>query len=443
MRSKQRGVALIIVLWVVTVMGTFTMLFSRESRLALDVNKNLKDAAEAELLAEAGIHRVIAELVYDYENTISDHLSETWASNSEGFLDAPLGNGVFRIERPDLENIGSVAYGAVDESGKLNVNTATRQMLMALPEATDEIVDAILDWRDEDDDLRQFGAEFEYYESLDEPYTAKNAQFDTIDELLLVRGVTLDILYGEDTNANGTLDANENDGDASFPLDNADDQLDLGWIHFLTVYSYELNEAGDGSARVNINSADEEEMQELLGDVLSEDDIEEIIEARDQEEFQRIGDLLQRNAGGGGGGGRGGGGGGGSQSTLNRDAMREAVDRITVSDEQQLFGRVNLNTAPREVLTCLFPQREDIVEGIIEFRQSSDGPFESIGQLLDIDGVNDQTFADASERVSAKSSVFSVRSAGYIQTSNAYKQAYAIIDRGADPVSFLYWKVIR
>jgi hypothetical protein len=76
-----------------------------------------------------------------------------------------------------------------------------------LPGATEEAVDAVIDWRDSDDDPGTYGAESEYYQTLPEPYEAKNDVYDSIEELLIVKGMTLDILYGEDINCNGVLDS--------------------------------------------------------------------------------------------------------------------------------------------------------------------------------------------------------------------------------------------
>src|SRR2546428_118790 len=65
-------------------------------------------------------------------------------------------------------------------------------------EAIDTVVDSILDWRDHDNLKRPHGAESAYYLKRHLPYRAKNAFFDSPDELLLVRGVTADLFYGSD-----------------------------------------------------------------------------------------------------------------------------------------------------------------------------------------------------------------------------------------------------
>jgi hypothetical protein len=93
----------------------------------------------------------------------------------------------------------------VDEAGKFSLNKTDPQMMLSIfenleiPDDQAEIIaDSIVDWRDDDDLHQTNGAETEYYEGLDRPYRAKNAFFDTVEELLLVRGVTSDVFYGHD-----------------------------------------------------------------------------------------------------------------------------------------------------------------------------------------------------------------------------------------------------
>ena len=125
-----------------------------------------------------------------------------------------------------------------------------------IPGMTAELADAILDFIDADDTPRTNGCEFEFYESLSPPYPAKNSPLESLEELLLVRGVTPDLLYGEDVNRNGLLDPNENDGPASYPPDNADGALQMGWSAYLTVFGREKNLQSDGTPRININNND-------------------------------------------------------------------------------------------------------------------------------------------------------------------------------------------
>ncbi len=425
--THKRGAALIVVLWVVAIIGTITMVFSRQSRLALKINRNIVEGTQAELLAEAGIYQAMAALARDKEETFTDHQSEEWYNSQQLFGDVVLGKGIFRVTHSDLDTETGVLYGLMDECGKLNLNTASREMLLALPFAEPEVVDALIDWRDEDEEISEFGAESEYYESLPEPYSAKNTQLDTIEEALLVKDMTLDLFYGEDTNTNGILDQCENDGTASYPLDNSDGVLNRGWYPYITCLSYASNVDAEGQPRINVNSASREELEEEFEDILTSAEINSIITTRDENNFESIGDLLS----------------GESNGPLNREKFQQIADRITVSDEENLYGRININTAPAVVLKCLFPEEEGVAEAIVEYRQSEEGPFENIGEVLDVDGMTENLFRQIANQICVKSSVFSIRSAGYMPQSQAYREIFAILDRGGENPEIRYWKVIR
>lgn len=158
----------------------------------------------------------------------------------------------------------TVRYGITPESAFLNINLATEEQISRLltpllldlaVENPQDLINALLDWRDEDSDARQNSAENEYYNALEPPYNAKNAALDTIEELLLVKGFSAAVLYGEDTNRNGILDLNEDDGDASFPpYDNGDGVLNPGIAPFLTVLGREWDQALDNKPRINLNN---------------------------------------------------------------------------------------------------------------------------------------------------------------------------------------------
>jgi len=108
-----------------------------------------------------------------------------------------------------------------------------------------------------------------------------------------------------------------------------------------------------------------------------------------------------------------------------------------------LPGRVNINTAPREVLRCLIGEDENLIDDILDYRQSSNGPFADIGGLLDVNGVTDTIFQQIANSICTKSSVFSARSSGYILRTRAYKEIFAVLDRGISPPAIRTWKVIR
>ena len=125
-------------------------------------------------------------------------------------------------------------------------------LLMALPGMTEDIAEAILDWLDEDDEPHELGAEADYYNTLETPYSPSNGPLASVEELLLVRGVTPTLLFGADVNRNGMLDADEQ---TRFSV-SVDTPGALGWAAYLTVYGAEANKRSDGSLRVDVNKDD-------------------------------------------------------------------------------------------------------------------------------------------------------------------------------------------
>ena len=190
--ASQDGIALLLVLWVLTILMVIVMSFSYMTRTETYATLSFKEGIENKFLAEAGIERGIMELFY--RNHYKDQIVEidnlgVWKTDGspyEGQIDA-----------------GSYTVKIVDESGKVDINTTSdvvlKNLLMNMGirmEDADTITDSIMDWKDSDDLHRLHGAESDFYMSLPNPYKAKNARFDTIEELLLVKGMTPDILYG-------------------------------------------------------------------------------------------------------------------------------------------------------------------------------------------------------------------------------------------------------
>ena len=210
-------------------------------------------------------------------------------------------------------------FGMINESSKINLNRLTRmgldnsqarQLLMGLPMMTEDTADAILDFLDSDTTPREQGCEDEYYGQFG--ITARNGPIETLDELLLVRGVTPDLLYGEDANRNGVLDPNENDGEQSPPLDNGDGALFPGWAQFLTLYSVETNTQADGTAKIDINKNALGELYDLLEPALGQEIATYVVAYRlqgpyDPSQQQNTnpagGTAVASNAAGAGGGG--------------------------------------------------------------------------------------------------------------------------------------------
>lgn len=193
---SEKGVALLMVLWVLTVLMVIVLSFSLMARTETYATLAFKERMEMKFLAEAAIQRGIQEILYMKQNPQLAQLegSDIWKTDGTPYS-GRLGEGDYSVR-------------ITDESGKIDINTLNDTsgiILKALltqmgveDENADTIVDSILDWKDADDLVRLHGAESDYYMSLPNPYKAKNVNFDTLEELLLVKGVTYEIFFGSE-----------------------------------------------------------------------------------------------------------------------------------------------------------------------------------------------------------------------------------------------------
>jgi len=248
--KSQRGIALLTVLWVLTVLMVIVFSFSYMARTETLSTLSFKEGMEKRFLAEAGIERGVYELFYRQKmqsSVIKDLVEggEMWKIDGS-LYSGQVGDGRYSVK-------------ITDESGKININLAPEIVLRNLIGNlgiegidVDTVVDSIMDWKDPDDLVRLHGAESEYYQSLSNPYKAKNAAFDTLEELLLVKGVTRELLYG-------------NEGKK-------------GLIDFLTVQGK--------TNQININAASKEVLMAFPG--MTADMVEEIITYRQQQEIKNL-----------------------------------------------------------------------------------------------------------------------------------------------------------
>jgi type II secretory pathway component PulK len=171
----------------------------------------------------------------------------------------------------DTAGLAASLAGSLDgpsTEGEATELSLTQTLLMSLPGMTIEIADSILDWLDEDDEPRPYGAEREFYSVLPTPYAPKNGPIDSVEELLLVRGVTPELLFGVDANRNGVIDAAEQ----QMTMVDVNSMASLGWSAFLTVHALEANRRRDGTPRINVNQDDLEVLSEEISSAIENPD---------------------------------------------------------------------------------------------------------------------------------------------------------------------------
>ncbi len=195
--GDERGVALVIVLIVLSLLLTIAGEFAASMRVEGLTTLNFWAAVASSYLAEAGYQRAVAELV-------PEAIAHYFDQDRLIFRRSPTEVKLKPLVRQDIAlGPGRFSYQISDEESRLNLNRATAEQLHRLlqelgveREARDVIVDSIQDWREANELHRLNGAKSDYYLALPVPYKSKNAPFDSVDELRQVRGVTPQIFFG-------------------------------------------------------------------------------------------------------------------------------------------------------------------------------------------------------------------------------------------------------
>lgn len=178
-RFRCKGSILIVVLWTLFILGALAIAINSYVWPQLNFAGKFRDRAKALYAAKAGAKAVIAQVVQDKDKSF-DSLKDPWYNVCEG----------------DIPFTVSVA----DEERKININKAPQAVLKGIfavsadlsadDPVVAEISASIIDWRDADDKQLENGAETGYYAGLKPAYPCKNADFQVLDELLQVRGMT-------------------------------------------------------------------------------------------------------------------------------------------------------------------------------------------------------------------------------------------------------------
>ena len=315
-------------------------------------------------------------------------------------------------------------FGASDEASRLNVQTATEDMLLKLPGVTLYLAHGLLDFLDRDNIPRPEGAEQEYYDGLARPYRVMNGPLSSTEELLLVRGFTTSLLYGEDVNLNCRLDANEDDGEDRFPADDKDGKLNPGLREYVTVHSYDLNESNDGMPRMDINNPNENFlMKELPPKVaayiagLRKSGVKLAHSAELFEAGRKLQDEKGKEVD--------------MQSGVGIAELPLVLDQLTSVQDYILPGLVNLNTASTIVLQTLPDVDESMAEAIVAARQSlRPEQRRSIAWLLEEEVVTAAHFKQIAPRLTTRSYQYHFQVVGYSLPSGRYRVLEAVVDFG-------------
>ena len=365
----EEGSLLIIVLWIAFGLVALTLYFAHSMSQELRAADNRVAALEANQAIDGAaryLSNILATVAYPgYMPAPTDFACEA----------VPVGEATFWLIGRDTNDwevdLEQPFYGLVDEAAKLNLNAPwlTAEMIQYLPGMTPQIAAAIMDWRDANTSISTDGAEDETYAKLTTSYKTKNAPFESVEELRLVAGMTTEILYGEDANLNGILDANENDAEDAAPYDNRDGRLDPGLMEYFTVYSYAP------TTGTNLNNP--VEVRSMLETYFGQ---------------SRAGDMMNQLRSTGGTGGQPG---GGNTYPYVSSALEFYLRGGFTEDEFVQIADylapttnilVNVNTASQPVLECIPGIGVDYAAQLISFREANPSKLASVAWVAEAIG---------------------------------------------------------
>ncbi|MCK4871981.1 MAG: general secretion pathway protein GspK [Phycisphaerales bacterium] len=434
-RSRAQGSTLLVVLWTVSLLSLVVVSVQVSSLRQAASSREVLAQVRARWAARAGVERIIARLGWENENptpTGPITLIADLASLAEG----ELGGATYQAAYSEG---ASLVAGPVDSHAKLNVNAMTRDGLLLLPDMTEDVADAILDWIDADDDVREQGAEAGYYLTAAFPYEPRNGPVRSLVELELIRNVLPEFVRGEDWNQNGRLDLNEDDGSTTWPPDNADGELDAGWSAILTAHSVEGGLTDGGEERINLRTTTPEEIATRLR--IEEDQATAISNyASNQGNIMEglLRDSLDRVAPNG------------SVSPqvvsqvrpLTQGELRTLFAEATFDDStQRVPGKLNINTAPAEVFEYLPNLSPALADQIVYGRDRRREGFESIVDLRDIPGITGSVLAELATFLSVRGNVYRVCSRGRDEATGIEVEIIAVLDRSTLPVKIVEYSV--
>ena len=419
--SNRHGIMLIIVMWISFGLVSIALLFCDSMMLEYRASDN----TIAGLQSTSAVEGALRYLCFILENQDeSGYMPDKKSYTSE---EISIGNTLLWIIGNDYNDTASSdqkpVFGIMDECSKINLNTASLEMLEGLPNMTSEFAAAIIDWRDADTELTPNGAESDYYALRDPSYYCKDSAFETVEELRLVQGCTWDILYGEDSNRNGILDPNENDGDVSYPADNSDGKLTKGLLDYVTVYSREPNTRDDGSGRINIKN-NQEGLTQLLQNTLGQQRAEQIMQ------------LIGRNPG--------------SINSALEFYLRSAMtaqefsliaDAISVTDGAYIPGLINVNTASKEVLACIPGIGDEFAQKLVDIRQNKTADeLKSITWVTE--ALDNEHATQAGPFITTRTCQFSLDIAAVNKLGTGYRRDLFVIDMSSGESVVVYRRAL-
>jgi len=383
---REQGVVFVFCLaLIVALLGVVTAV-ATTSRNTNSAAIQQTESNRADRMIEAGIQRALAQLTATTTTTNTATsaagaptlFTDEWATlGSDGDEEFMVGDGSFRIRITDACSL-------------LNINAMTQTQLEKLPLQPEQI-DSILDYRETGTTPRIDGAKDEYYNSLSKPYNAKLRDFESLDELLQVKGITYGTIFQPVPGFSGT---NLVPGRNNEPVILSD---------ILTVYGYSPLRNSQGEALINVNANGTTAARLQQPPISLPAGLAVQVAAR--KNWPGIGDILALPA---------------AQSTA---IARRILDNLTTTGANRISGKLNLNTATESTLSGVTDLTADLVQAILQ-RQTQG--FNTLGDLADVPGFTGTVLQNTADKFTVASQTFLVKVEG--RAGKNAKAAIATID---------------
>ena len=446
-RTRRTGMIFITALWVTIVLSALVLVFARSMQVETIAAANRSTRNQVSAIERGAEQYVLSQV----DNTDGDTSLITSAAAEA----MQVGNGYFWIIRPDPDDVNAYDYGITDEASKLSINTAAVNDMMFLPNMTTDVADSIVDWRDADENVTDQGAESQYYRSLPEPYRSKNAPFETVEELMLVKNVTKDLLFGADRNHNGIIDDAEQQAAGNLPTFGGATSPIRGIFPYITCYTVEPNTDSTGAARVNVNGnaqavtaasgarttgtnaaaqpaatpaptggnnpgagdASNAIRTALQNGGISSGRITQILGRYQSapKPFASVFDFATKVG-------------------MTSTELAKVIDSLTTVSGTTIQGLVNVNTAPLAVLMCLPGLEESDAQAIITKRDGAD----TSNMAWMMDALTPQKLGPIGSRITGRSFQYSADIVAVSHDGRAFKRVRIVIDARNTPPKIIY-----
>ncbi len=400
---RRNGTIFIASIWVLIALAGAAIVLAQTMMVETHCSFNQLDEARAFSVQQAAIQYVLAA-VTDFDGRLDDDELEVEAVG--------VADGFFWIIRNSGLG-GEIEFGITDETGKINLNAAPAFVLENLPGMTPDLASALLTWRGDGSEADQ--ADTQYYLLRDPPYICKQSPFETVEELLLVRDFTPEMLFGRDINRNGIIDEHELRETSGLGTI-GDEWLDRGLYPFVTVYS---TGSGTGDDELlNVNSAQSERIHEVLESVLTDERLSTVAEnTRNRRPFQNVVHYYL-------------------ESGMTMDEFHEVAHLLTTGQNQRL--QVNVNTAAAGVLQCLPGLDEADVAALLQWRATNSMNIQSVAWVTEVLGR--EKAIGIGEYITTTSWQYSADVLSVSATGRAMRRCRVVIDASREEPRIVYFQ---